>query len=310
MELTPFAYDPEADLELEEKEKNARVRLVITALGPNVNAFSFFTHSSKKSLPEIKLSAALLKIASKFSNESEDNGNVYFQTHVDYLKRVLGVVAQGGSALLCGEFGKNAMTTAEKYPAALFSELDEDWKRSAMSAQQNGLGLLVPPFLGIVLSRCARRDAIPIVIQDLRDEWAVARRKVWSLLDALRMVKTVEEFHEIERDLSEASRLFSSKKTDLDSQPIRIFWDIFAGMVSGAAIAKLSGGHPVIGAATGTIGQLATKGPKFLNEFGPTLFGRGAFDLAKKVRQETSQVEFDSLSKLLTDSENRKLKGL
>lgn len=158
-----------------------------------------------------------------------------------------------------------------------------------------------------MLTRCARRDAIPIVIRDLRDEWAVARRKIWALLEASRASRTSGEFMAIERELSQASRLFSPQETKLDSHPIRIFWEIIAGTAAGAVIAQLSGGNAGIGAATGTMGQLASKTPGFLHEFGPAVFGRGAFDLAKKVRREVSQVEFDALSKLLTDSEKRKL---
>jgi hypothetical protein len=68
----------------------------------------------------------------------------------------------------------------------LFRPLDQEWQSYARQAEQDGLDLLVPPVLGIVLTRCAQRDAIPTVIRDLRDEWADARKKVWDLLYALR----------------------------------------------------------------------------------------------------------------------------
>ena len=42
---------------------------------------------------------------SQFANAGE--GNVYFEAHVEYLMRVLGIVQQDGSVVLCGEFGLN-----------------------------------------------------------------------------------------------------------------------------------------------------------------------------------------------------------
>jgi antitoxin component of RelBE/YafQ-DinJ toxin-antitoxin module len=194
-------------------------------MGPVLTGFDFFTEGAgRKPIPEIELSPDLIKAASQHANAGAVGaGNVYFKTHVDYLKRVLGIVIQGGSALLCSDLGQQVITTAEKYPAALFERLDEEWRRLAQSAQQTGLGLLVPPLLGIVLTRCARRDAIPIVIRDLRDEWAVTRRKIWALLEASRASRTSGEFMTIERELSQASRLFSPQETKLDSHPIRVF---------------------------------------------------------------------------------------
>src|SRR5207253_786914 len=113
------------------------------------------------------------------------------------------------SALLCGDLGRQALTKASQYPEALFEPLDADWQGYARSAEQDGLGLLVPPVLGIVLTRCARRDSIPTVIKDLRDEWADSRRKVWQLLDSLRACGTLGEAIEIRSALTSASRLFS-----------------------------------------------------------------------------------------------------
>jgi hypothetical protein len=115
MEWPPLPYDPYADQEFTEEEKEARGRNVIVAIGPVLTGYDFFTERyGPYPVPDIELSPALLEVASQFANAGE--GNVYFEAHVEYLKRLLGVVAQGGSVLLCDEFGRHAVETAERYP--------------------------------------------------------------------------------------------------------------------------------------------------------------------------------------------------
>lgn len=306
MEFPPNPYDPDADCEFTEEEERAGGRAVIVAIGPSLTGYDFFTqHFGPRPIPQIELSPPLLEAASQFANAGE--GNVYFKAHVEYLKRLLGIVEQGGSVLLCDEFGQQAVETAQRYPEELFRQLDVDWQRYAHEAEQDGLDFLVPPVLGIVLTRCARRDAIPTVIRDLRDEWATARERVWNLLNALRKCRTFNEGSEIRKELSEASRLYSPSKTDVDTRPVRVLWEILGAAAGGAAIGQLSGGKPIIGAATGAVAQAARSLPPLVGEFGPALFGRGAFDLARKVHRETSKVEFDALSRLLGEEERRKL---
>jgi hypothetical protein len=72
-----------------------------------------------------------------------------------------------------GEWEKTLMKT-EEYPSELFKDLDVKWQEYAGSVAADGCGLLVPPVLSIVLTRCARRDAIVPVLVDLRSEWAGA----------------------------------------------------------------------------------------------------------------------------------------
>lgn len=301
MEFEPLPYDPVADFE----RKKAGERNVIVALGPTFDGYEFFTERSGP-LPEldIELTPELIQVAVHHANAEE--GNVYFDAHVRFLKRVLGVVEQGGSAQLCGGFGQQAIATARRYPESLFQHLDEQWQGYARQAEQDGLGLLVPPVLGIVLSRCARRNAIPTVIRDLRAEWSDARKKVWSLLDALRVCRTQGEALEIRRELEDASRLFAPQPTESDTRPIRVFWEIVTAATAGAIIGQLSGGHPMVGLATGALTQ-ARSVAALVHEFGPAMFGRGAFDLARKVRRAVSQVEFDALPRLLSDAERLKL---
>ena len=79
--------------------------MVITAMGPTLKDFGFFTDVTgpQRPVPEVKLSPALIEAASRHANAGE--GNVYFEAAIKYLKRLLGIVEEGGSVLLCDEFG-------------------------------------------------------------------------------------------------------------------------------------------------------------------------------------------------------------
>ena len=86
-----------------------------------------------------------------------------------------------------------------------------------------------------------------------------------------------------------------------------MLWDLIVGGVAGAATATISGTRPDIGAAIGAIGVAARSLRSLTVELGPTLFGRGAFDLARRVRRELLRTEYDTLARLLTDAEKSKL---
>jgi hypothetical protein len=274
----------------------------LVAGAPGLAGFDCFMRDSRdEPIPEIELSPELMEKARLDANALQ------FDARVKYLKRMIGRVNQGGSVLICGGFGKNAIEIAEKYPETLFHDLDEHWKRYAEEMMEDGLGLLIPPVLGIVLSRAASREAIPIVIRDLRDEWAEARTKVWTLLDALRTARTLGEATSIRRELSESSKLFAPQANDADSRPIRVLWELIAAAAAGAGIAVMSGGKPLIGATAGTITQAVRSVPALVHEFGGALFGRGAFDLARRIRREVAKIDIESLPRLLTEAERKKL---
>jgi hypothetical protein len=256
-------------------------------------------------VPEIQLSPALMELASRHAGAGP--GSPYFEAHIKYLKRLGCVVQIQGSLHLCSAFGREAVSTASGLPETLFEQLDGRWQKYAKAIQRDGLGLLVPPVLGIVLSRCARRSAIEVVVRDLRDEWAGARLKVWTLLDALRNARTLGQAVEIRQNLADASRLFAPEPTEHDSRPVRILWEIAAASVAGAGIGALAGGSPVIGSITGAMAHVPRSVPALLHEFGPAIFGRGAFDLARRVRRAVSQIELDTLPRLLSDAERQKL---
>jgi hypothetical protein len=231
----------------------------------------------------------------------------------DFNKRViwLGALDQkflnDGTLLFTDPIFLETINRAEKFPMTLFNDLDTSWQDYAGKLDQEGIALRIPPVLGIVLTRCAHRDAIPGVLFDLRNEWKQARKKVWDLLDSLRSAGTLDEGMKIHRDLTDASKLFSPNPTDYDSRPVRVLWEIVTAATAGAGIAILSGGKPLVGAITGAMAHVPRSVPALLHEFGPAVFGHGAFDLARRVRRAASEIEVHALARLLSDVERRKL---
>jgi len=309
MELEPLPYDPESDSEFTEEEHLAGGRNLIVAFGPNLTGYDFFTERAshrKTETSDLTLSPRLLEVAQKFSNA--EKGNVYYESHIEYLQQIVSTVQKGGSALLSCEFGSTAIGVSTQFPAVLFENLDRDWQQFAHEVNSSEIGFMVPPVLSIILTRCARRDAIPTIIEDLRAEWADARAKVWMLVDRLKVAHNVGEAHEIRQELAAASRLLSPIQDKIVTRPIQILWDLIAGSVAGAVIARISGSSPGVGAFIGALGKASQSLPPFMHELGTALFGRGAFDLAKRVRQDVVKVEYDALARLLTDSEKSRLR--
>ncbi len=309
MELEPLPYNPESDSELTEEEQLAGGRNVIVAIGPDLTGYDFFTERSslgKTETSDVTLSSMVLEVAQKFSNA--EKGNIYYEAHIEYLQRIVSTAQKGGSALLAGEFGSAAIGASTQFPAVLFENLDRDWQQFAREVNSGEIGFMVPPVLSIILTRCARRDAIPTIIEDLRAEWADARAKVWMLLDRLKIAHNVAEALEIRQELAAASRLLSPIQDKIVTRPIQVLWDLIAGSVDGAMTALMSGGSPGVGAFIGALGKASQSLPPFMHELGSALFGRGAFDLAKRVRQDVVMVEYDTLARLLTDSEKSRLR--
>ena len=195
-----------------------------------------------------------------------------------------------------------------EYPAKLFERLDQDWQQIAREADAGDLGFRVPPVLSIVLSRAAKREAIPAIINELRAEWADARSKVWKLVCGLKVAETVAEAQDIKRELAAASQMLSLEANEIDSRPVRTLWEIIATSGAGAATAMISGGRPLAGATVGAIGAASKSGIPLIRDLGSALFGRGAFDLARRIRREIGRVEYDALPPLLSDAEKLNLK--
>jgi hypothetical protein len=110
-----------------------------------------------------------LEIVSSYSHDEE--GRPFYASHLNYLQHLFGIVKEGGSILCEHPFPRAAINKATQFPAQLFESLDDDWKEYAQKIQSGRLGLVTPPLLSIVLNNCARRDAIPAVVNDLRRDW-------------------------------------------------------------------------------------------------------------------------------------------
>ena len=307
MELEPWPCPYPEDRSIEE-DGEIGARNVIVALGPVLTGYDFFEHSAGNTSPEldVTLSAAMIEAAQKFSNAEE--GSVYYKAHIQYLQRIINTVNRGGSAVIAGDFGSCAIDALSTYPWKLFESLDEAWQLFAQEADAGKVGVILPPVLSIVLSRCSKRDAIPAILKDLRDEWAEPRKKVWTLLAQLKTAPNVQKMRDIKRELVAASQLMSPAQDEIDLRPVRVLWDFAGGGVTGGATALLSGGHPGVGAAIGALGMASRSVLPLIYELGPALFGRGAFDLARRVRKETMLSDYSSLARLLTDKEKEKLK--
>jgi len=307
MELEPWPYEAEADPGFTDEEKAAGVRSVMVAIGPTLDGFDFFSVPGRaETTPSIQLSPALIETARKFSQA--EPGNPHYKAHVKYLQRLATVVAGGGSALVSGKFGRTAIKRAAEYPDKLFETLDAQWQDFARRATEGDIGLAAPPLLSILLTRAAKREAIPTVLSDLRDEFADARRKVWQLLAELKDARTVEDAQRIKKQLATASELMSPASIDLAARPGRVLWNLVGSAVGGGATAVMSGGDPLIGAATGAVRAVGSAVP-LAGDFGRVLFARGAVDLARRVRRETLKVEYAALARHLTKAELAKLES-
>jgi hypothetical protein len=308
MDLEPDSYHPEMDeIEWTDEELEAGGRMVIVAIGPDVTPLGIFSEDFRDRVNSLAtIPETLLKTVEEFSNAQE--GNVYYDAHVNYLRRLFGVIAQGGSVVCDGGLGRAALEQASAFPSELFGQLDKDWPQYAEILRSGNLGLNIPPVLAIVLSRCARRDAILTVVKDLRDEWATAREKVWQLVGALRDAPSLRRIDEIRRELKEASKYFSPATPTKCYSPMRVLWDITTAAAGGAAITSIAGGDPRIGAISKALSEIARLFSPSSDEL-RRVFSRGAFDLARRVSRETASVAPlpDLLSRFLAADEKKAL---
>jgi hypothetical protein len=311
LQLPPKTRGPDAETKTKVEVPSS---FLIEFMGPNKEFdypgdFGVFTADSGESLSlthrAVNLSPSLVELVTHHTKAGP--GDTYFDACVDYLQRIVHIELQGGSAVVVNELGSKALQVAQKFPEKLFSDLDVEWQSHARAIHENGFGLLVPPVLGIVLSRCEKRTDIPRVLRELREEWAVPRTKVWKTILALRDSKTLGEMSECERELTEASKFFlPSNEIVLKDKAVRTLWDITTGIAIGATVGALSQ-SATIGAMTGLIKSAGDSIGESLREYGKCLIGRGAFDLANKVRLGAREVDPLILSKILSDSEKAKL---
>ena len=278
----------------------AKVDTHVLSVTPD-QRYGLMRERQSEDIPDIKLSDNLQELAR--SESRAEPGSDICEVYMNSLRVLFGTVQNGGSIVCETEFFRKAVQTASAFPDQLFVKLDADWANFAKNL--NTAGPLVPPVLSIALTRSASRDKIPAIVRDLRDEWAVPRSKVWALLDALKTVPTLGQAKEIESELKQTSQYFSPFDEG-SSRPTQVLWDIFVSGIGGAVTAIISGGKPSIGAATGVVGRAIGEVQKNPH-FGQALFGRGGFDLARRVRRELNQLERDRLRAFLNESERKDL---
>ena len=304
-----MVIDPFPDPELEEEISEPGPRSVVVGFGPDLSDYEglFSVPYGPRTEPSVALSPRLMTLASELSQAGP--GNVYYKAHVEFFQRLLEVWQSGGSVICCGRVGRAAELEAARFPEQLFRELDEDWQDYARAADMGELGPIIPPILGIVLSRCHNREEIPMVLIELREEWAGARRKVWESVDRLRASSTLKEANEIRRQLEEASSYFSPTRESYFSSPVRVLWDLFTEAGGGAIDAAFAGGDPAVGAAAASARAVLSTTMGSRCEFYRLLFGGGALDLARRVRRETMNLAPTAalLSRLLNNSEKTQL---
>lgn len=303
-----MAMELEPDPDPGEVDDRPLPRNVIVALGPTLKGYEEIIRSGvgQWTEPTTELSDPLLQLAADLSEAGP--GNVYFKAHVDFIGRLLDVVRSGGSVICDGRAGDAAITIATQLPKELFADLDHDWADYVGAADAGDVGLVVPPLLTIVLHRAGNREAIPTIVRDLRDEWSEARRKVWTIVDRLRTVQTLQEAYDIRRELAAASALFSPK-IQVTDHPVRVFWHLVGKAVAGAFDAAVAGGDPATGAAAAAVRAAVVGTVQGGKPMSGMLFGRGAFDLGRRVRRELLRVEppRTALARLLSDEERRRL---
>jgi hypothetical protein len=88
--------------------------------------------------------------------------------------------------------------------------------------------------------------------------------------------------------------VFLSEPGLMGTNPVTIMWEILPSAAFGATTSTISGGNPLIGAATNVVGRLARSVTPLTHRLDQQLFNRGAFDLARRVRREAARVETGS----------------
>ena len=302
MILEPWPYDPLAEEEMSTNEPEARN--IIVGMGPVLNNYEGLLSIAKnlKPMSEEEFSSTLLDIAAEFSNAPP--GNPHYKAHIEFVGKILAVLKEGGSIICEGQFSRALELRAGNYPEKLFQVLDKDWQEYAMAAEEGRVGVKIPPILNIILTRCKKREDIPNSLKLLRGEWTDARKKLWGLLRELRNAQTLKEAHLIQQELAEASKYFSPLSRQINFSPVRIIWDLFAEGGGGAINSALAGGDPAIGALAAAGRKVLTNLVQSGKQFGKLLFGRGAFDLARRVcKGVMNSCPKNTLSRLLTQSE-------
>ena len=297
---------PEEEQEWTEEEIAAGRRMVITSFMPTLSGYEDIVRLQLGPTRELnlELSPRLVQLAAS-SAGTDQVDDPYFRSHLRYLQNLCLVVKRGGSVLVAGDVGRTAIRTSQEMPAALLRHLDADVRRFAEQANRGDLGLVVPPFLAMVIKRAGgRRNRIIDAVGELRDEWSEPRRRVWETLHALRCTSDTEEANGLIRELDEISTAIRAPGIPCVN-PMAIAWQVTTAAGAAAVTAWIASGNPLLGAAVPAAAQAIAAA----SSLGYRLFGLGGFGLARSIRREVRNYKpsVDQLSTVLSDSEKRRL---
>ena len=295
---------PEEEPEWTEEQIAAGARNVIVSFLPTLEGYEGIVRSPSGPRRElsIELSPDLVRLAVSSAGTNRV-GDPYLRAHLEYLQNLCLVVKRGGSLLVAGDVGRAAIRTSHEMPAALLERLDADVRRFADQANRGDLGLVLPPFLEIVIRRAGRRDRIVDALIELREEWGEPRRRVWEILHALRCTSDLGEAHDLIRELDEISK--GIRAPGAGAKPIDVAWQVTTEVGAGAVRSWIASGSPLLGAAVPAVGRaIAAAG-----SLGRQLFGLGGFGLARSIMREVRDYRpsVDQLRGFLSDDEKRQL---
>ena len=296
---------PEEEPEWTEQQIAGGARNVIVSFMPTLTGYEDIIRLQLGPTRELSLELPPrlegLAISSAGTDQVDDP---YLRAHRRYLQNLCLVVKRGGSMLVAGDVGRNAIGAVREYPLALLQHLDADVRQFADQANRGDLGLFVPPFLAVLIRRAGRRDRIVDALIELREEWGEPRRRVWETLHALRRTSDLRVTGRLIREL-EAISIAIRAPGAVGSMPIEVAWRATTEAGAGAVGAWIASGNPLLGAVVPAAGRaLAAPG-----SLGRRLFGLGGFGLARSIVGEVRSYKpsVDQLRGLLSDDEQRRL---
>jgi hypothetical protein len=302
--------DMDKDHEWTAEEIAAGGRNVIVAIGPVIGEYERHHLLQYESLlhavtrEDVDISDELRQLAQ--DRAMADRGP-YFNTYLQFARIILSTVAAGGSIVCENSFADEVIDLASQIPEGLFANLDREWTQLVRSVDGGEIGLVVPPFLAILLNRCPRRDAILNVLEDMKNEFREPREKMWNLIQTFKCARTIVEANDVRRELQRAGELMSPTKEWPPFCPVRTLWKVFTCGLGGAAVGGLAG-HPLAGAAAAVVAHVAGAIGDAVPEF-RIIFRRGAFDVARRINRDMRTVPRmpELLRSILTHAEQTRL---
>ena len=296
---------PEEEPEWTPEEIAVGARNVITAFMPMLTGYENIVRSRTGPTRELSLELRpeLIRLAASSAGTDQDD-DPYLRTHLRYLQNLCLFVKRGGSVLAAGVVGQAAKRIIREVPVPLLQHLDDDVRQFAEQANRGDLGLVMPPFLAIIIGRANTRDRIVEALGELREEWAEPRRRIWETLHALRRARDLEECGELRRQLDGISRAIRAPGAG-GSRLIEVAWQVTTAAGAGAINEWIQSGNPLLGAAV----PAAVWAAAAARSLGPELFGLGGFGLARAINREVREHEpsVDQLRALLADDEKGRL---